>query len=56
VEPQLIDGDIALLLELIGPLSAMLVLLIFPLGANAFFEEVVVGLEGEFGGRSDVIL
>lgn len=34
----------------------MFVLGIFPFGAHPALEEVVVGLEGEFGGRSDVVL
>ena len=56
VEPELIDRDVALLLELIGPLSAVLVLLILPFWPNAFLEEVVVGFKSEFGGGSDVVL
>lgn len=56
MEPQLVYRDVALLLELVGPLSTVLVLLIFPLGADAFFEEVIIGFEGEFGGGSDVVL
>lgn len=34
----------------------MLVLWILPLWANAGLEEVIVGLLGELGGRSDVVL
>lgn len=34
----------------------MFVLLVFPFRADAFFEEVVVGFEAEFGGGSDVVL
>ena len=34
----------------------MFVLGVFPFGADAFLEEVVVGFEGKFGGRSDVVL
>jgi hypothetical protein len=56
VEPQLVDGDEFLLLELVGPLSTVLILLVFPFGADAFFEEVVIGFESEFGGGSDVVL
>ena len=56
MEPQLVDGDISLLLELVGPFSTVLVLLILPFRADAFFEEMVVGFEGEFGGGSDVVL
>lgn len=56
MEPELIDWDVALLLELVGPLSTVLVLLILPFGSDAFLEEVVVGFEGEFGGGSNVVL
>ena len=42
VEPKLIDRDVALLLELVGPFSTVLVLLILPFGSNAFLEEVIV--------------
>lgn len=34
----------------------MLVLEILPFRANAFLEKVVIGLEGQFGGGSDVVL
>ena len=56
MEPELINWDVALLLELVGPLSTVLVLLILPFRSNAFLEEVVVGFEGEFGGGSNVVL
>ena len=56
MEPKFIDGNVARLLELIRPLPAMLVLNIFPFRSNAFFEKVVIGLESQLGGRSNVIL
>jgi hypothetical protein len=34
----------------------VLVLGVFPFGADAFLEKVVVGFEGEFGGGGDVVL
>lgn len=34
----------------------MLVLGVFPFGADALFEEVVVGFEGQFGGGGYVVL
>lgn len=43
-------------LESVGPAAAVLVLQILPFRANAFFEEMVVGLLGEFGGGGDVVL
>lgn len=56
VQPQLVDVDVALLLELVGPLAAVLVLGVFPLRPHAGLEEVVVGLEGEIRDRRDVVL
>lgn len=56
MQPQLIDVDVALLLELVGPFAAVLVLGVFPLGPHAGLEEVVVGLEGEIRDRRDVVL
>jgi hypothetical protein len=45
VQPELIDGDSFLVLEGIGPLAAVLVLLILPFWPDAFLEEVVVCFE-----------
>ena len=56
VQPELVNGDGTLVLEGVGPFTAVFVLLVFPFGADAFFEEVVVGFEAEFGGGSDVVL
>lgn len=56
MQPEFVDGDGALLLELVRPFAAVLVLRVFPFGTHAALEEVVVGFEGEFGGRGDVIL
>jgi hypothetical protein len=56
VQPQRVDVDAALVLELIGPLAAVLVLLVLPLGLDAGLEEVVVRLLGQLRGRSDVVL
>lgn len=56
MEPELVDGCGALVFELIGPFAAVFVLGIFPFGANALLEEVVVGFEGELGDGSDVVL
>ena len=41
---------------LIRPFAAMFVLWVFPLGANAALEEVVVAFESELGGWCDVVL
>jgi hypothetical protein len=56
VEPELVNWDVALLLELVRPLAAVLVLDILPFGADAFLEEMVIGLEGQFGRGSNVVL
>jgi hypothetical protein len=56
VQPQLVDVNGLLVLELKCPLSTVLVLWVFPFWTDAFLEKVVVGLLGKFGGRSDVIL
>lgn len=51
MQPQLINVDVALFFELVGPFATMLVLGILPLRSHASFEEVVIGLEGEVGDR-----
>lgn len=56
MKPEIIDGDVSLLLELVRPLSTVLVLDILPFWANTFLEEMVIGLEGEFGSSCDVVL
>ena len=56
MEPELVDGGRALVFELVGPLTAVFILRVFPFGADALFEEVVVGFEGEFGGGGYVVL
>lgn len=47
MQPDLVDVDIALLLELVRPLATVLVLGILPLGADALLEEMIIGLESE---------
>jgi hypothetical protein len=47
MQPDLVNVDTALLLELVRPLATVLVLGILPLGAHALLEEVVIGLESE---------
>jgi hypothetical protein len=56
VQPELVDVDTTLVLELVGPFSSVLVLDIFPLGTDTLLEKVVVGLEGKVGGLGDVVL
>lgn len=56
MQPQLIDVDVALLLELVRPLAAVLVLGVFPLRPHAGLEEMIVGLEGKIRDRCDVVL
>ena len=43
MQPEFVDGDGAFLFELVGPFSAVFVLQVLPFGADAFFEEVVIG-------------
>jgi hypothetical protein len=56
VQPQLVDRDGLLLLERVRPLSTVLVLPVLPLGSYALLEEVIVGLEGQFRDRGNVVL
>jgi hypothetical protein len=56
VQPQCVDVDGLLVLELECPLATVLVLRILPLGPYALLEQVVVRLEREVGGRGDVVL
>lgn len=56
VEPEFVNRYSALVLEGVGPFATVFVLLVFPFRADAFFEEVVVGFEAEFGSGSDVVL
>lgn len=56
MKPEFVDGGGALVFELVGPFAAVFVLGIFPFGADALFEEVVVGFERELGDGGDVIL
>ena len=55
-EPQIINIDSLLILELERPLAAMLVLRILPFRANTTLKEMVVGFECKLGAGSDVIL
>lgn len=56
VQPEVVNRDRALVLELVGPLATVLVLRVLPFRSYALLEEMVVGLEAKFGGRSDVVL
>lgn len=56
VQPQVVDVDAALVLELVRPLAAVLVLRVLPLRSHALLEQVVVGLEGQLGDGRDVVL
>jgi len=56
VQPERVDVDGLLVLELERPLASVLVLRIFPLGPYALLEEMVVGLERKVRGRGDVVL
>jgi hypothetical protein len=48
MEPEFVDRDAALVLELVRPLPAVLILGILPFWSDAFLEQVVIGFEGEF--------
>ena len=54
MEPGLVVGLGAF--EGVGPAATVLVLRILPFRTDACFEEMVVGLLSEFGGRGDVVL
>ena len=54
VEPDVVVG--LALLEGVGPAATVLVLGVFPLGADTLLEEVVVGLGSELGRGGDVVL
>jgi len=56
MQPQLVDVDRPLILELEGPLAAMLVLRVLPLWPHAFLEEMVIRLESKFRNGGDVVL
>lgn len=56
VQPQLVDVDGLLVLELEGPLSTVLVLRVLPFWTDTFLEEMVIGFLRKIGGRSDVVL
>lgn len=56
MQPQFVDVDALLVFELVGPLAAVLVLVVFPFRPDAALEEVVVGFQGELGAGGDVVL
>lgn len=45
MEPEFVDVDQFLVLELVRPLATMLVLLVFPFWSNTLLEKMVVGLD-----------
>lgn len=55
-EPDVVDGDFGFLFVGVGPAAAVFVLDVFPFGADAGFEEVVVGFDADLGGWGDVVL
>lgn len=56
VEPERVDVDAALVLVLVRPLATVLVLGVFPLGADAVLEEMVIGLLRKLGNGDNVVL
>lgn len=56
VQPELVNVDRPLLLELERPLATVLVLRILPLWPHTLLEKMVVRLEGKLGHSGDVVL
>ena len=56
MQPEFVDGYGTLVFEMIWPFAPMFVLRVFPLWTDAFFEEMIVGLQGQFGGWRDIVL
>ena len=56
MKPELINGNGTFLAEAVRPLSPMLILLVFPLRADALLEEMVIRLEGELRSGRNVVL
>jgi hypothetical protein len=56
VQPELVNVDRPLFLELEGPFAAMLVLRVLPLWPYAFLEKMVIRFEGKFRDGGDVVL
>lgn len=56
LQPQSVDINVALVFVLVRPLATVLVLGIFPFGADTGLEQVVIGLQGQLGDGSDIVL
>lgn len=56
VQPELVNVHGGLVAPAVGPFATMLILRVLPFGADALFEEVVIGLLGEVGAGRDVVL
>lgn len=56
MEPERVDVDSLLVLELERPLAAVLILGVLPLGAHVPLEKVVVGLQCQVRCRCNVVL
>lgn len=56
MEPGIVDVDGSLVLELVGPLSSMLILDILPLWTDALLEKMIIGLQREIRDGLDVVL
>ena len=56
VQPHLVDVDVPLVLEGVGPLATVLVLSVLPFWADAGFEKVVIGLQGKVGDGGNIVL
>jgi hypothetical protein len=56
MQPEVVNIDRLLVFELECPLSTVLVLLVLPFRLDALLEEMVVRLDGEIRGSSNVVL
>lgn len=56
MKPHVVDRNVALVLELVGPFATVFVLDILPFWSHSFFEEMIVGLQGKLRGGGNVVL
>lgn len=56
VQPDIVDGNVALLLEAVGPLATVLVLGVLPFWSHALLEKMVVRLQRQLRDGGNVVL